>query len=185
MKGLACIGQVATAAAQRGDSDAGYGHRCYSHAGHQPLMGGSLGFFCLLGSHYRDHVDDDQQQGDDQYYQGGDGVDAGVHTLTHGVDHDTQVLDTASGDEIGNDEIVDGHGESDQSTGEDAGHDLRYDDLGQSLPGSAAQIHGRVSQVGIQGADLGHDGQHYVRDAEGNVGQQHGHITLLDLEGDK
>ena len=117
VKRLAGIGQSRGCAA-----DARY-REAADHDGRQCQCGrqqhfASGEFRCALafGDEAGCQIDEQQHDGDDDHHQCGDGVDTGVDTLAHGIDHNAEILDAAAGNEIRNDEIIDRHRKGDQRT---------------------------------------------------------------------
>ena len=95
-------------------------------------------------------VDDGQQDDDRDEQQRGYGVDLRADALFgHAVDGHGQRGGGRTRREVADDEIIDGHSESRQRTGDDTGLDLRNDDLPEGLHPGAAQVLGRIDQIAV------------------------------------
>ena len=118
-------------------------------------------------------VDDRQQAQHRPKQQGGDGVDLRTDAFFgHGVDAHGQVGGGGAGGEVADDEIVNAHGEGRQRTGDDAGLDLRDNDLPEGLHPGAAQVHSRVHQIAVHLPQLGADGEDHIGDVERDMGDE-------------
>ena len=118
-------------------------------------------------------IDDDQQQKHGHEQQGGNGVDLRRDPLfRHAVDGHGQGGGGRAGGEIADDEVVHAHGEGRQRAGDDAGLDLRQNDLPEGLHPGAAQVHGGVHQVFVHLPQLGAHGQNDIGDVEGHMGDE-------------
>ena len=95
-------------------------------------------------------VDDGQQDDDRDEQQRGYGVDLRADALFgHAVDGHGQRGGGRTRREVADDEIINGHSESRQCTGDDTGLDLRNDDLPEGLHPGAAQVLGRIDQIAV------------------------------------
>ena len=132
----------------------------------QPLPG-LLSDLLQVGQH--------QQHQHRQEQQGGDGVDLRTHPLLgHAVDGHGQGGVGRAGGEVGDDEVVNGHGEGDERPGDDAGLDLRQHHLPEGLHPGTAQVLGRIHQVAVHLPQLGGHVEDHIGDVEGYMGQQQG-----------
>ena len=74
-----------------------------------------------------------------------------------------------AGDKIRNDEIVQTHRERHERAGDDAGHDLMNDDLGERLERRAAEVERGLDQILVHLLELRHDVQNDIRKIERDV----------------
>ena len=105
--------------------------------------------------------------------QRGHGVDLGGNALFgHAIDGHGQGRGGGTGGEVGDHEIINGHGEGDQSAGDDTGLDLRQDHQEKGLHPGTAQILGCVHQIFVHLTQLGCHVQDDVGDIEHHMGNE-------------
>ena len=121
---------------------------------------------CSLLVQDRNEVDDAQHKRDQKDHDGRERVDRRIDALGHRIDQNGDVVHAVACDEVGNDEVVKAHRERDQRAGDDAGTDLRNDDLRERLKRRCAQIHCCVDEVGVERAQLRRDRKHDIGDTE-------------------
>ena len=130
------------------------------------------------------HVVEHQQGQHRQKQQGGHGVDLrGDALFGHGVDAHGQGGGGRACGEVGDDKVINGHGEGDERPGDDARLDLRQDHLPEGLHPGAAQVLGRVYQVFVHLAQLGGHVEDDIGNVEGHMGQQHGAEAQGEADG--
>ena len=113
--------------------------------------------FTLFFTDNRQYIHNDQRNRNEDDNQCRQGVDGRIYTFTHCVNQNGNILYAITCYEVRDNEIVEGHGECDQGTGYDTGHDLRHDDFCQGLKRCCTQVHSRIRQVRIQRTEFWHD----------------------------
>ena len=95
-----------TAAAHVNKQDNTDSNNRYSHCRNPFASFSDFGLFLSLRSKQRCHIDNDQNCCNDYNHQRGNRIDTGIHTFTHSINHDTQVLYSASCYEIRNNKVI-------------------------------------------------------------------------------
>ena len=75
---------------------------------------------------------------------------------------------------MGNDKVIKAHGEGQHKSGGDTRHKLRQHHLEKGLCGGGTEIQRRLIGILAGLSDLRHYTEYYVRQVEGNVGDQYG-----------
>ena len=111
-------------------------------------------------------VGDQNDAQNDHEHDGGQRIDLRADLFTgHGVDGDGQCFHRAAV-EIGDHEVVDGIGQTDEECRQDGRADLRQDDLDEGLLGVAAKVERCLIQLDIQLLELGCDVEDDIRHIE-------------------
>ena len=115
-------------------------------------------------------VHHDHQQQDREEHQREQRVDLRLDGLFGVVvDLDRKRDEARTGDEIGDDEVIEAHRKGHQCAGDDAGHDLVDDDLRECLRRRAAEIQRGLDQILVHLLELRHDVQNDIGEIERDV----------------
>ena len=117
-----------------------------------------------------------EKNGDDGDGQeeGRHGVDLGRDAhLEHRVDVERERRRSHSGDEGGDDVVVDREGEDEEGGGGDSGEGEREGDPAKGLPGAGPEVARRLGERRIEPGEAGADDDRHVGEAEDDVGDDH------------
>ena len=133
-----------------------------------------------------------REVGDDKEHQhrheddAGEGVHGGLDTPAYlAVDEGGQGVDARTSCKVGDDKVIQRHGEGHEEAGEDARKDVREHHLEKCLHRVCAQVKGRLVGAPVGLLELRHDAQDDIGHIEGDVGDQHRLKAQGDAEGDK
>ena len=182
LDGLSTLALLGDACAHRAAENGQHQHACDDRHGLVAYGAGSLAVLLALFTYDRHDVHHAERQRNEQDHDGGECVDRGIDALGHRVNQDRDVVHAVARRKIGDNEVIEAHREGDERAGDDAGLDLRDDDLRERLEGRRAKIHRRVDEVGVERAELGRDGEHHIGNAEHDVREQQRTEAFFDRE---